>query len=140
MERILKSKKRSELFTVKKDELENVCERIFGTIYLKKKNFWGWSNIKYRYIESCFDIIFIFKWSNKKRKRYKQKKIKLTKEYDLSGISATLENGYSFTILKKKKEKIKLYSKSSDGLYLLYNYIDRELNLIKSDISRSISI
>ena len=33
MNKILKRKKRSELFTVKKDELENVCERIFGTIY-----------------------------------------------------------------------------------------------------------
>lgn len=140
MERILKSKKRSELFTVRKDELENVCERIFGTIYLKKKKFWGWSKMKFRYIEAYFNQIFIFKWKKRRRKRYKQKKIKLTKEHNLSGISSTLENGYSFTLIKGKKEKIKLYSKSSDGIYLLYNYIDRELKLIKSDIARSINL
>ena len=140
MERILKSKKRSELFTVKKDELENVCERIFGTIYLKKKKFWSWGRIKYRYIEAYFNRIYIFKWSKRRGKRYKEKKIKLTKDYELSGISSTLKNGYSFTIKKGKKEKIKLYSKSSDGIYLLYDYIDKELKLIKSDISRSINI
>ena len=55
MERILKSKKRSELFTVKKDELENVCERIFGTIYLKKKKF---INIKNSYYIS-FQYYFL---------------------------------------------------------------------------------
>ena len=66
--------------------------------------------------------------------------IKLTKEFNLSGISSTIERGYSFTLIKGKKEKIKLYSKSSDGIYLLYKYIDRELKLIKSDISRSLNI
>ena len=96
--------------------------------------------MKFRYIEAYFNQIFIFKWSKRRRKRYKEKKMKLTKNYDLSGISSTLKNGYSFIILKGKKEKIKLYSKSSDGIYLLYNYIDRELKLIKSDIARSINI
>ena len=56
MERILKSKKRSELFTVKKDELENVCERIFGTIYLKKKKF---NSIIINYDESSTNL---FNW------------------------------------------------------------------------------
>ena len=31
--------------------------------------------------------------------------MKLTKNYDLIGISSTLKNGYSFIILKGKKEK-----------------------------------
>ena len=77
MNKILKSKKRSELFTVKKDALENVCERIFGTIYLKKKKLWGWSKMKYRYIEAYFNKIFIFKWNSRRGKRYKEKKNKI---------------------------------------------------------------
>ena len=134
MDKILKEKHRSNLFKVKKDQLENVCERILGTIYVKKKKYWSWSKMKFRYIESYLNKIYLFKWNVKRSRRYKEKKIKLTKEHRLSGISSTLENGYSFTLIKGKKAKIKLFSKSPDGLYLLYNYIDKELKLMKTMI------